>query len=81
MRKIQRKEALAGRLAPESGGSDPRPFAKGAFRGCGGFVGHTEFVSRPGFILAVLGLRFVSLSLLGPCSAAVLAVPRLRWFR
>ena len=50
MREIRRKKALVVRMAPESFGADPRPFDEGAPGGSGSFAGHTEFVSRPGFL-------------------------------
>ena len=76
--KVDEKEAQLGRMDPESGGADKRTFAYGAFRGCGGFVGHSDFVTRTMFVLAAPRLRFVSFSLRGSRLVLVLDVPRLR---
>ena len=63
--KFGEKAAPSARTGPESGGADQRPFALGAFRGCGGFDAHSDFVSRSGFVLAATRLLFVSLSFCG----------------
>ena len=84
--------ARAGRMAPESGGADPRPFSYGSPRGFGGFVGHSDLDSRTGFALTAPRLRLVSLSscgsrlvLVAVVSLVLVCVVRvwcwLRWFR
>ena len=68
-RNFETHAAPAGRTPPESRGVEQRPFDKG-FRGCSGFVGHTELFPRP-FFLAAPWLHIVSLSMCGSRSVTV----------